>query len=239
MFPRPLAILSLAFTLCLPALGAHAATVGAKAPAPTAASLDLDQLIDGVEAFYAKVTDFKASFKQVVIRNHLPRPLKKSGTVYFKTPGMMRWDYTQPDKVYYISDGKILWSYQPADRLVYKLRIQDGPLYNALKFLFGQGNLRKDFHTVLGKPDGGQAALVLTPKVGGGVAPSNFKSLTLFVDPATFRIVRTALVDPLGNVSRISFQNPTYKPLKAKGFQFTPPAGVRIEDMAARATGGR
>ena len=192
----------------------------------------LAQAVNGVQALYAEVTDFKADFRQVVRRKHLPRPLKKQGTVYFKKPGMMRWDYAQPDKVYYISDGEILWSYQPAESLVYKLRITDSELYSALKFLFGQGNLRDEFDIRLDPPRDGMVNLHLTPKA----AQSGYKSLALLVDPATFHIRATELTDPLDNVSHVTFESPTFEPLKAEGFHFEPPDGVRIEDFSRRRT---
>jgi outer membrane lipoprotein carrier protein len=194
----------------------------------------LDQVVNGLQTKYETVTDFKATFKQVVKRKHLPRPLKKQGTVYFKKPGMMRWDYAQPDRIYYVSDGEVLWSYQPADKLVHKLRVKDSELYSALNFLFGQGNLREEFTIALGGVHDGLVALKLTPKVN----QSNYKLLTLHLDPSTWEIRVTELVDPLDNVSTVSFIDPTYDTLKVDGFKFTPPKGVRVEDLQA-GRGGR
>lgn len=201
------------------------------APAPPPA-VTVDQAVDGVEARYAKVTDFKASFRQTVTRKALPRPRKHRGMVYFKKPGMMRWDYTQPEKTYYISDGEVLWSYTPEDRVVYKVPVKDSELYGALKFLFGQGKLRQEFDVTLGAPSGGLVTLDLAPKV----KQSNYKRLSLRVDPTTFEIRETELVDPLDNVSRVTFEAPQYEELNAKAFKFTPPAGVRVQDLQA---GGR
>jgi outer membrane lipoprotein carrier protein len=189
----------------------------------------LDQAVNGLQTKYETVTDFKATFKQVVKRKHLPRPLKKQGTVYFKKPGMMRWDYAQPDRIYYVSDGEVLWSYQPADKLVHKMRVKDSELYSALNFLFGQGNLREEFNIALGGVHDGLVALKLTPKVN----QSNYKLLTLHLDPSTWEIRVTELVDPLDNVSTVSFVDPTYDTLKIDGFKFTPPEGVRVEDLQA------
>ncbi|MGM0575490.1 MAG: outer membrane lipoprotein chaperone LolA [Myxococcota bacterium] len=193
-------------------------------------SISQKEAVDGVQHFYESVTDFEARFEQVVKRKHLPRPLDKSGRVYFKKPGMMRWDYTQPDKVYYVSDGDVLWTYQPADRIVYKLPVRDSELYAALRFLFGQGNLREEFDISLQEPKDGLVALELTPKEG----QQNYKHLTLYVDPDSFEIRRTELVDPLDNASRITFEDPSYDPLKKEGFEFEPPEGVRVEDLEAR-----
>lgn len=188
----------------------------------------LDRVVDGVQERYRAVTDFKARFKQVVTRKHLPRPRKNRGMVYFKRPGMMRWDYTSPEKVYYISDGDVLWSYQPEDKIAYKMQVRQSELFQALKFLFGQGDLRKEFHLSLGKSTASHAVLVLKPKV----PQSNYKVLRLFVDPQSFDIQTTELVDPLDNISRVTFENVTYETLETKGFKFKPPKGVRVEDLA-------
>jgi outer membrane lipoprotein carrier protein len=215
----------------MPRLAVLLAAVLLGAPTARATSPGVDEVVAGVEARHAKVTDYKAAFDQVVVRKHLPRPLKKRGTVFFKKPGMMRWDYTQPDRVYYVSDGEVLWTYQVEDRLVYKVNVKASELYAALKFLFGEGDLRKEFDAALGAPADGLTALVLTPKV----PDPNYKKLVLFVDPKTFDIRRTELTDPLDNASTITFESPSFDPLKPEGFQFTPPKGVRVEDLVGRA----
>ncbi len=220
---RPWALAaSLAAAALLVALPGRAPAQPAVAAVPS-----VEQLVDGVQARYEKVTDFKANFRQVVKRKHLPRPLNKRGMVYFKKPGMMRWDYTQPEKVYYVSDGSILWSYQAEDKLAYKMNVKESELYGSLKFLFGQGNLRGEFNIARGKAEGGTVALELTPKV----AQSNYKKLVLLVDPKTFEIRETELVDPLDNVSRVTFENIKYETLDPKGFKFEPPKGVRVQDL--------
>lgn len=233
------ALIAAAALISLVALALGSASADEPAPAPAAApaaapTSELDRVVDGLQKFYDSVGDFKASFKQAVKRKHLPRPLKKSGKVFFKRPGQMRWDYMQPERVLYVSDGEILWSYEPADKQVYKVNVKDSELYTALKFLFGQGNLRAEFDIALapaGKGDEGLTGLELVPKV----KQSNYKKLRLFVDAKTFEIRRTVLVDPLDNESRIDFSDISYEELKPEGFKFTPPPGARVQDLAQKA----
>jgi len=198
----------------------------------------VDRAVQGIEAFYNKVTDFKADFAQEVRRAHLARPLKKSGHVFFQRTAdaagagqsRMRWDYTQPDKVYYISDGEVLWSYEVATKQAIKMAVKDSELYDSLKFLFGQGDLRASFDITAGPQKDGLVGLVLVPKAG----QQDYKSLTLYARPETWEIARTELVDPLDNVSTITFTNARYEPLKADGFKFTPPKGAQIQDLTQR-----
>ena len=208
---------------------ADAPTPSATAP-ETTVKVTLADAVAGVQAFYAGVTDFKATFTQTMQRRHLPRPLHKTGTVFFKRPGMMRWDYLQPDRVYYISDGDTLWSYEPEERVAYKVPVKNSELYGALKFLFGQGDLKAGFVVALGTQGSGRVTLELTPRD----KQSAYKLLRLHVAVANWQIVETELIDPLDNVSQITFADVTYEPLKPEGFKFTPPEGVRVQDFQDR-----
>lgn len=217
LLTRTLAIAAMA----LATLASLPAT-SARAEPPT-----LDKTVGAIEAFYAKIVDFKADFQQEVKRAHIARPLKKSGYVYFSKPGKMRWDYTQPDKVYYVSDGDVLWSYEVATKQAIKMGIKDSDLYDSLKFLFGQGDLRASFDARLGASKDGLQALVLVPKAG----QQNYKSLTLWVKLTTGEVAKTELVDPLDNVSTITFSGASYDKLKPEGFKFKPPKGATIQDL--------
>ncbi|MBD88863.1 MAG: hypothetical protein CL940_00810 [Deltaproteobacteria bacterium] len=193
----------------------------------------LDQLIDGVEERTSRISNYEAKFHQEVTRKHLPRPLKRSGTVYFKKPGMMRWDYQIPERVYYISDGQVLWSYEAREKLAYKLPVKNSELYSALKFLFGQGKLREEFSIRQVAATKGLLGLELTPKV----PQSGYTKLVLEVSSETYDIRSTILFDPIGNESRVRFENAkTDKVLKEAAFRFTPPDGVRVEDLTRSET---
>ena len=214
----------------------------ADAPAPSAApeaqksASALDQLIDGVEERTGRISNYEAKFHQEVSRKHLPRPLKRSGTVYFKKPGMMRWDYQVPDRVYYISDGQVLWSYEAREKLAYKLPVKNSELYSALKFLFGQGKLREEFTIRQVAASNGLLGLELTPKV----PQSGYTKLVLEISPESYDIRSTILFDPIGNESRIRFEDPkTDKVLKEAAFRFTPPEGVRVEDLTRSGEAGQ
>src|SRR5579864_9406776 len=62
------------------------------------ASLDpsVKVLVDRVQAFYEKTSDFKASFKQVYTYTSARRTQVSTGKVTFLKPAMMRWDYQAP-----------------------------------------------------------------------------------------------------------------------------------------------
>ena len=146
---------------------------------------------------------------------------------------MMRWDYQIPERVYYISDGQVLWSYEAREKLAYKLPVKNSELYSALKFLFGQGKLREEFSIRQVAATKGLLGLELTPKV----PQSGYTKLVLEVSPETYDIRSTILFDPIGNESRVRFENAkTDKVLKEAAFRFTPPDGVRVEDLTRSET---
>jgi outer membrane lipoprotein carrier protein len=199
-------------------------------PSGHAAAAEFDDLLAAVEKNYASRTDFSAQFVQTVVRAHLPdRPATKEGRFYFKKPGRMRFDYVKPDPVYYISDGTTFWNYIPDSSLAYKLKVEDSDLFYALKFLYGEGSLRKEFAVSDGGKERERRIVALKP-----TRPQhNFQQVRLFVDPASFAIVETEVTDPAGNVSRIVFSNVSSDPLPAEGFLFSPPDGVQVEDLNA------
>src|SRR6266849_8789856 len=75
--------------------------------------------------------DTKSSVARLEVRYRTPKKLEASflerytengrfvrveaGTVYFKRPGKMRWDYQAPERNLFLVDGKTAWFYVPAD----------------------------------------------------------------------------------------------------------------------------
>jgi len=184
-----------------------------------------------VEAFYKDKGDIRARFLQKVKKPGRRRQLTKSGSVFFKRPGMMRWDYRRPERVFYISDGKVLWSYQPEDALVTRLDIHASELYHQSRYLFGQGDISKDFNLSEGK---GTTKALYALELKARKSSRDFKAITLFVDRASGEIRRTQLVDPYDNSSVIEFTKVSYKSLDKTPFTFKPPANVTVRNLSKK-----
>jgi outer membrane lipoprotein carrier protein len=225
-----LPVLALAFAADAVAAPATPAATPATPPAATAAA-PAPGVVGKVQAFYERTTDFKATFQQVVRTRSPKRTFTRSGTVWFQRPGRMRWDYSVPDKVHYVSDGEILWSYDVAEGVAYRLPVKDSDLYQALGFLTGTARLADSFDAAEQPPTAaGLVPVVLTPRPPS----SSYKSITLFVDPASGETRETEVLDPLGNVSHVRFENPSFGKLPASGFSFTVPDGVRVQDLGPK-----
>ena len=78
---------------------------------------DVQALVARLEARYRPARTLQATFLQRYTENgHLVRV--EAGTVYFRRPGKMRWEYESPEKNLFLVDGKTAWFYVQADHTV-------------------------------------------------------------------------------------------------------------------------
>ncbi len=194
--------------------------------APAAAAPDVTQVVDGIQKFYADAQDLQANFTQSYTYTVYDRTQVSQGVVYFKKPGMMRWDYQKPQPKVFVADGQTLWVYEPEENQAFKRKLSDAQLPVALPFMSGEGKLTDEFATKLLESKDAKTLLVeLVPKRHAG----DYKSLQLTVDAATFAVIASTVIDPVGNTNRLVFADmKTNVGLPDAGFKFRPPDGVRI-----------
>jgi outer membrane lipoprotein carrier protein len=71
-------------------------------------------VVSRFEARYRSARTLQATFLERYSENG--RPVRaEAGTVYFRRPGKMRWEYESPEKNLFLVDGKNAWFYVPAD----------------------------------------------------------------------------------------------------------------------------
>ncbi len=230
--------LALALALALaPALVAAqpdgAAPSSGPVPIPTSVpkgadpgAADVAAVVAGVQAFYADARDLKAGFTQTYTYKVYDRTQVSKGTVYFKKPGKMRWDYKTPQPKVFVADGKTLWVYEPTENQAFKRPLASAQLPVALTFMSGEGDLNAEFETRLLPPKDADHYLVeLVPKKHAG----DYQKLLLHVDRATFAVHASTVIDPVGNTNHVAFSEvATSVGLPDGGFDFVPPAGVRV-----------
>jgi outer membrane lipoprotein carrier protein len=204
----------------------------ATSPAPEA-RLDLDAVVNRVQRRYDTATDFRARFTQRLTSAAMGRKTNSAGTVMFKKPGRMRWDYEKPERSTYVSDGGVLWLYEPDDQQVFKQALKASQLPAALAFLTGKGKLAAEFD--IARPEktayglAGDYLLALAPKV----AEPQVKSILFVVDPITFDVRESVITDGQGNVNDLTFADIRMgSHIPDAQFHFSPPAGVRVIDTA-------
>jgi outer membrane lipoprotein carrier protein len=202
---------------------------------PPPAGDDATVVAAAVQAFYDQTHDISATFFQTYVNKLYQRTDRSKGKVVFKKPGMMRWDYAQPNGKVIVSNGKKLVVYEPGEQgergQVIEQQISSAQLPQALAFLMGTGRLQDDFtfRMLDAKHEGYNAGDVLELKPKRPTA--HFTRLLFYVErtPALRGLVRRLLIiDSEGNRNRFDFSaiklNGT---AVAKQFDFTPPAGTR------------
>jgi outer membrane lipoprotein carrier protein len=218
----PLRLASAALLLVV----SHAGVVAAAAD-----RLDLPAVVDRVQKRYDAAGDFRAHFSQTLTNPTFKRKSALSGEVLLKKPGKMRWNYQTPDVKMYLADGTRLWLYEPEDHQAFKQDLKSSQLPAALAFLTGKGKLADEFEIAFSKATGVGTARDYVLSLHPRQAQAQVKEITFVVDPETFLVRESVLVDGQGNVNDMLFSD-----IKINGgvpdatFKWSPPAGTRVID---------
>lgn len=138
----------------------------------------------------------------------------------------MRWDYVnKKDKrdKQFIYDGKTLWAVEHGNMQVLRHDTKTSQLPGAIAFFLGAGSLSKDFNVAYPtKPDHmvpGATMLLLKPKQTNAA----YAEIYLAIDPTTWTVARTTLIDSSGNVNSFELKSVDLKTaIPATEFAFDP-----------------
>jgi outer membrane lipoprotein carrier protein len=187
-------------------------------------------LVDAVQKKYESLSGFKAEFTQDLKNSASGEGEKRSGTVAFKKPGLVRWETVTPEKELLLVGKDVVWDYFEDDREAFRYPVEE--IINSktmLKFLTGKANLREDFH-VFEEPDAEASGLVrfkLAPKE----PEPGLVMAHVWVDPAKQMIMRLSIQDFYANTNDLTLKNLTVEAdLPDSLFSFTPPPGVAVHD---------
>ena len=187
-------------------------------------SPQLKTLLDHLQKHYQQTNSFSAKFKEVISPAGGANR-EREGTVYYRKPGLMRWEFSGEDQELIVSDGKQLYSFQPDLN-----QVIETPLAQAFRsssfaaFMLGIGNVQRDFNasTPATSPSDGLTHVALKPKNGGDL-------VEMGLDPSTLNLRTLRLTDALGDVTHLTFSDfKTDTTLDDKLFAFIPPAGADI-----------
>lgn len=186
---------------------------------------DLNAIIAKVQKTYDGIQDIQSNFTQFTTSASIKETQKAEGVVYFKKPGMMKWEYKSPGKDIIVSDGMAIWIYQQDIGQVMVGNALDNGTSISNNFLAGMGNLKKDFIIELAEGDNNAHLLKLNPKT----AQPNLQKLYIAVDKKTFLVIRTIVYDMLGNETKVIFEKiKTNQSLSGSIFKFKIPEGVKV-----------
>ena len=215
-----------------------AAPLQKPAAAPAAATTpDLRTILERMQKRYDQAKGLRARFTQKYTRAMMGRVTVSTGTLAFKKPGKMRWDYEKPEPRMFLSNGRVLWLFEPEEKQAFKQDLKASQLPAALAFLMGKGKITDEFEVAFA-PEGkatkdklpgrpGDIRLALSPKQ----PQSTYKSILFVVDPKEFLVRESVLVDAQGNTNHFTFDGLEVNPKVPESlFRWSPPAGVRVVD---------
>ncbi|MEZ4337238.1 MAG: outer membrane lipoprotein carrier protein LolA [Sandaracinaceae bacterium] len=226
-----------AFLIAAVAVPVAAHSVGAQTPpqAPSGSAPTAATVAAWVETYYNRTSSMSARFTQRYVNRVYQRTQVSHGTVRFRRPGMMRFDYDAPNGKVVVSDGENLVVYEPPGDdqprgQYFQQPIGDAQLPAALGFLMGTGSFTRDYRFRLLNPaqlhfDG--QILELRPR-----RPNpHYTRILLFVDDnanAQGTIHRVVIIDHSNNQNRFDFteQNHTTA-VPESTFRWRPPANAR------------
>ena len=184
-----------------------------------------------VQAFYAQTKDFSAGFRQHYTYVAIGRVEESEGVVQVKKPGRVRWDYAKPDRRTLYIEDRTLWIWRPDEQEVQVKRDFGGEqLSSAFTFLWGKGNLLKDFSPRAvpapeGLPKGD--ALELTP-----IKPMPGIEKLLFVVARDGQVLASVVTNPQGDINQIVFTDAKIdQGLSDSLFHFAPPKGAYVQEL--------
>jgi outer membrane lipoprotein carrier protein len=201
-------------------IAAGADVISAKTPV----SHELRTALDNLQRHYRETRTFSAKFHEQIATVGAP-VRERNGTVSFRKPGRMRWDFASPDPQTIVSDGETLYSYDPELNQVVQT-----PLKQALKsgsstsFLLGMGDVDREFDATLitPAPPDGLVHLRLRQKSGG-------YRVEVGLDPKNYDLVTLTLTDQLNDVTKVNFSDVRNNIAMADStFAFKAPPGADI-----------
>ena len=193
----------------------------------------IDDVVQKLQHTYEKTEDFKANFLQEITIKSIKKTEIEEGSVFFKNPKNMLWDYTKPKAKKLVINQRTAWLYLPQEKAAYRQKADNVFQSKALiRFLSGLGKLKDDFAITYAEPDAldknGNYLLLLTPLGKNTI----LNPIRITADKSKFYILQVNFDDVLGNSTSVKFSNIFINNgLTEKMFQFQPPAGISIFDM--------
>jgi outer membrane lipoprotein carrier protein len=195
--------------------------------------LSLDEVVSRVQRNYNNITTYQAEFSQQITSTSIDRKISQGkGRVVYKKPGKMYWHYSEPEEHYYITDGSTLWDYLPEEKQVVIMGISQVLTQKIPRaFLFGMGELKKDFeisfHSGRITDSAGNYWLDLIPK--DEKERQTMGRIQFRVDPEKFMVREAELLDPLANKNHLAFKGiQVNKKVNDNLFSFQVPEGVEV-----------
>jgi chaperone LolA len=184
-----------------------------------------------LQAHYSKAGNFSAKFTQTYIDSLRGKKRQERGELWVSQDGRVRWMYEQPARKEFVYDGDAAYFYEPENSQVTVFEhFRQTQLSTAMQFLWGQGDIAKNFTAFpckllcdarINKED---SIVELTPKEN---IPS--VSRVALVISAKGELEKTVMLDALSNRTEYAFDNFKFNiPVDKQKFIFKVPSGVAV-----------
>jgi outer membrane lipoprotein carrier protein len=192
------------------------------------------EVVKKLQARYEQTKDLQAEFKQLTRIEGFATPLTSSGRVSIKKPGLLRWDYLDPnvEEIYVNRDDVMMYVPEHQQVLVGKLT-QMAASQAPLQLLQGVAKIEEQFEVEPSKNgekgEGGIPLVTLVPKASESESTRSLVRIVLEVQPKTYFIKTVSIHEISGNISTFHFSN--LRPntgLKPDLFKFDIPPGVEV-----------
>ena len=218
-------VLALALAMAI-VTAAHGETI---APVSAPMKSDLKQVLSRLQRHYRDTNSFSAKFNEEIATVGAPKR-ERGGTVSFRKPGRMRWEFAAPEVQTIVSDGEMLYSYDPELNQVVQTPLKQAiKSSSATSFLLGMGNINRDFKAAFANSvaSDGLVHLLLDSKAGG-------YKIEIGLDPKSYNLMTLTLTDQLGDVTKVDFSDiHNNVELPDSTFAFKTPAGADIVNAPA------
>lgn len=208
------------------------------APTAKAGADDPREIAAHLQSTYDRAAGLSADFEQVTTLDIMKRKRFGSGTLLFRKPGFMRWDYLAPDRLVLISDGKTFSIYNEKEHQLIitsaKEYLQSDVTYS---FFAGTGNVLRDFEVSMPAEMENEAANTYLLKLVPKTLHPQVDHLYVWITPGSFVIKRLRIVSHTDSVTDLTFSHikiydrlgeGSDSPLGRDAFIFIPPPGTEV-----------
>ena len=190
-------------------------------------ALEIDALVDRIQATYDRINALTADFEQVATLSSINRRQVSSGRLYLEKPHWIRWQYDKPEQQTILYDGAVLQIYTPRRQQLLRSAVAANDRSNvAFLFLAGVVKLREVFIvTALQETEGEHTLIRLLPR-----SPlAGFIELRAAVNPQSYLIEDLWILDPIGNLTEIRLSSLDLRAaLPASTFELDVPPDAEI-----------
>ena len=164
---------------------------------------DPNAVVSGIQKKYASINDLSSPFTQVTRIKDLDEKIASSGKVWFKKPGMMKWQYEEPWKDTIASEGKKVWYFDSRENQVTEMKLESVwadslGSYTVISIL---EDIDRFFDVRAGAEGTDKQGNILLDLKQKGQEQS--KQVMIAVDPKTYMLRKIIIGDVFGNTTII------------------------------------